>query len=82
MLQQTERFQSEVQTYRQAIEKIENPISKQQAEKLLNNLIFEVKNLDTRFTEMIYQKQLTSQGSEIRERIAEIRKNLDQQINK
>ena len=80
MLQQTERFQIEIKNYRDAIDKIVDANDKIEADKLLNNLIFEVKNLDTTFTEMIYQKQLTSQGGEMRERIADIRKKLDAKI--
>ena len=82
MLQQTERFQTEVKNYKQSIENLKNPIDKEQAEKLLNNLIYEVRNLDSAFTEMVYQKQLASQGSEMRERITEIRKKLDDKIKK
>jgi len=80
MLQRTERFQTDIKTYREAIDKITDAGAKLEAEKLLNNLIFEVKGLDITFTEMVYQKQLPSQGNEMRERIAEIRKKLDSQI--
>jgi hypothetical protein len=80
MLQRAERFQTDIKHYREAIDKITNPGAKLEAEKLLNNLIFEVKGLDITFTDMVYQKQLPSQGNEMRERIAEIRKKLDSQI--
>jgi 2-keto-4-pentenoate hydratase len=80
MLQQAERFQTDIKQYREAIDKITDVGAKLEAEKLLNNLIFEVKGLDMSFTEMVYQKQLPSQGTEMRERISEIRKKLDSQI--
>jgi hypothetical protein len=82
MLQQTERFQTEIKNYREAIEKITDTVSKLEAEKLLNNLISEVKKLDLTFTEMVYQKQLPSQGSEIREKITTLRKQLANKISK
>lgn len=80
MLQRAERFQTDIKNYREAIDKIIDAGAKLEAEKLLNNLIFEVKGLDVTFTEMVYQKQLTSQGTEIRERISEMRRKLDSQI--
>lgn len=81
MLQQTERFQNEIKTYREAMNKIIDKESKLEAEKILNNLIFEVKSLDMSFTEMVYQKQLISKGGEIRERISLLRKKLDTILN-
>lgn len=80
MLQRAERFQTDIKHYQEAIDKITDAGAKLEAEKLLNNLIFEVKGLDITFTDMVYQKQLPSQGNEMRERIAEIRKKLDSRI--
>lgn len=80
MLQRAERFQNDIKNYREAIDKITDAGAKFEAEKILNNLIFEVRGLDLTFTEMVYQKQLPSQGNEIREKIAELRKKLDSQI--
>ena len=82
MLQQTERFQTEIKNYREAIEKITDTVTKLETTKLLNNLIFEVKQLDLTFTEMVYQKQLPSQGNEIREKITTLRKQLANKISK
>ena len=82
MLQRAERFQTDIKHYREAIDKITDAGAKLQAEKLLNNLISEVKKLDLTFTEMVYQKQLPSQGSEIREKITTLRKQLANKISK
>jgi hypothetical protein len=77
MLQQTERFQNDMKRYRDAIEKIPNEESKNEAKKLLNNLIIEVKSLDNAFVDMVYKKQLPSSGGEVRDRIMGLRKKLD-----
>lgn len=77
MLQQTERFQNDVRRYKEAIEKITDESTKSESQKLLNNLILEVKSLDNSFADMIYKKQLNSSNSETRERLASVRKKLD-----
>lgn len=77
MLQRTERFQNDVSRYRESIEKIANETVKNNAQKLLNNLIAEVSHLDISLTDMVYKKQIGSKGQEIREKIAGLRKELD-----
>ena len=77
MLQRTERFQTDVKRYTAAIEKMEDSQDKLEAKKLLNDLIYEVKNMDNMFLDMVYAKQLPSLGNEIREKIISIRKQLD-----
>ena len=44
MLQQTERFQNDVKKYNESISKILNEKEKLEATRLLNDLIYEVKN--------------------------------------
>lgn len=81
MLQQTERFQADVTRYREHIDKMVNEQDKLDATRLLNDLIFEVKHMDNMYVEMVYSKQLPTQGHEIRDKIVSIRKKLDNKIN-
>jgi len=80
MLQQTERFQSDVDRYRKSIDKISNEQEKLAATRLLNDLIYEVKNMDNMYVDMVYAKQLPTMGNEMRDKIASIRKQLDNKV--
>jgi hypothetical protein len=80
MLQQTERFQTDVKRYRENIDKLINEQDKLEATRLLNDLIFAVKNMDNMYVEMVYAKQLPTQGNEMRNKIVELRKKLDNKI--
>jgi|688.fasta_scaffold113727_2 hypothetical protein len=80
MLQQTERFQTDVKRYRENIDKLVNEQDKLEATRLLNDLIFAVKNMDNMYVEMVYAKQLPTQGNEMRDKIVSIRKQLDNKI--
>ena len=46
MIQNTERFKADVKRYSEAIDRIPESPSKTEANTLLNNLIYEVKNKD------------------------------------
>jgi len=80
MLQRAERFQTDIKNYREAIDRMINEQGKEEANKLLNNLIYEVKNMDSTYIDMVYSKQLPTQGNEIREKIFTLRKKLDQKL--
>jgi hypothetical protein len=80
MLQQTERFQTDVKRYKEIIEKMTEGQTKDEATRLLNDLIYEVKNMDNMYLDMVYGKQLLSTGNEIREKITSIRKKLDNKL--
>ena len=80
MLQQTERFQTDVKRYREHINKMSNEQDKLETTRLLNDLIFAVKNIDNMYVEMVYAKQLPTQGDEMRNKIVSIRKQLDNKI--
>jgi hypothetical protein len=80
MLQQTERFQNDVKRYREAIEKMSDDQTKNETTRILNDLIYEVKNMDNMYLDMVYGKQLQSTGGELREKIASIRKKLEIKI--
>ena len=81
MLQSTERFKNDIARYRDDIDKISNEQEKLAATRLLNDLIYEVKNMDNMYIDMVYAKQLPTMGNEMREKIGSIRKKLDQKLN-
>jgi hypothetical protein len=80
MLQNTERFKNDLARYRESIDKISNEQEKLAATKLLNDLIYEVKNMDNMYVDMVYAKQLPTMGNEMRDKIGSIRKQLDLKI--
>ncbi len=80
MLQNTERFKNDLARYTEAIDKISNEQEKLAAKKLLNDLIYEVKNMDNMYVDMVYAKQLPTMGNEMREKIILLRKQLDNKI--
>ncbi len=82
MLQANQRFQDDVKKYTATIDKMEEGQDKVECRKLLNDLIYEVKNMDNMFMDMVYSKQLPSLGAEIKDRITSIRKKLDNKISK
>lgn len=77
MLQSNERFQKDVSTYNEIINSMADSHEKLEAKKLLNDLIYEVKNIDNMFLDMVYSKQLPSLGNEFKQKIVVIRKKLD-----
>ena len=80
MLQTTSRFQNDVARYREIIEKINDEQEKLVATKLLNDLVYEVKNMDNMYIDMVYAKQLPTMGGEIRDKIISLRKQLDNKL--
>jgi hypothetical protein len=80
MLQNTERFKNDLARYRESIDKISNEQEKLAATRLLNDLIYEVKNMDNMYVDMVYAKQLPTMGNEMRDKIGSIRKQLDQKL--
>ena len=82
MLQRTERFQNDVKQYTEIISKMPDGQEKLEATRLLNDLIYEVKNMDNMHVDMVYAKQLASMGAEMKDKIGSIRKKLDSKIKK
>jgi hypothetical protein len=80
MLQNTERFKTDLARYNDAIDKISNEQEKLAAKKLLNDLVYEVKNMDNMYVDMIYAKQLPTMGNEMREKIVTLRKQLESKL--
>jgi hypothetical protein len=80
MIQNTERFKADVKRYSEAIDRIPEGPSKTQANTLLNNLIYEVKNMDNMHMDMIYSSQLKSLGGELKDKITSLRNQLDSKL--
>ena len=80
MLQQADRFQNDIKKYNEAIEKIAEGQTKLEAKRLLNDLVYEVKNMDNMYVDMVYAKQLPTIGNEIREKIVGLRKQLNKKL--
>ena len=80
MLQTTNRFQNDIARYKESIDKIANEQEKLAATRLLNDLIYEVKNMDNMYVDMVYAKQLPTMGNEMRDKIGSIRKQLDTKL--
>jgi hypothetical protein len=80
MLQNTERFKNDLARYSNAIDEISNEQEKIAATKLLNDLIYEVKNMDNMYVDMVYANQLPTMGNEMRDKIVSIRKQLEKKI--
>ena len=80
MLQKTERFQNDVKQYTENISKMTDEKEKLEATRLLNDLIYEVKNMDNMYVDMVYAKQLASLGNEMKDKIGSIRKKLDHKL--
>lgn len=82
ILQQSERFKNDVKRYSEAIKNLSDDKLRLETEKLLNDLIYEVKNMDNMYMDMIYTKQLPSLGGELRDKITSIRKQLENRLFK
>lgn len=80
MLQTNQRFQDDIKKFTAAIENLPEGQDKIEANKLLNDLIYEVKNMDNMFMDMVYSKQLPSLGAEMKEKITSIRRKLDKKL--
>jgi hypothetical protein len=80
LLEDNERFQKDVKKYNDAIEKINDSQAKLEAKRLLNDLIYEVKKMDNMYMDMIYSRQISTMGSDMRGKIVEMRKKLDSKL--
>ena len=80
ILQNTERFQAEIKHYNEAINQMPEGQPQLEAKRLLNDLIHEVKNMDSMYIDMVYARQLPTMGNDMRDKIGSIRKQLDKKI--
>jgi hypothetical protein len=80
LLADNERFQNDTKRWSQEINALPDGQKKIECTKLLNDLIYEVKNMDNMHMDMIFSKQLTSMGGELKNKILAIRKKLDSKL--
>jgi hypothetical protein len=80
LLEKSVRFQEDYNRYQSVISKMPDGNLKQEVNQLLNNLVSEIKKLDHRHMEMINSKQMASVGTEIKQDITTIRKQLELKI--
>ena len=82
LLQRSSRFQEDCAKYRTAIGTMPDGPAKQESQQLLNKLIGEIKKLDRMHMEMIYSRQLPTMGGDMKQDITNIRKQLDDKLNR
>ena len=82
LLQRSSRFQEDCAKYRTAIGTMPDGPAKQESQQLLNKLIGEIKKLDSMHMEMIYSRQLPTMGGDMKQDITNIRKQLDDKLNR
>jgi len=78
----SERFKKDVQKYDTAIRTMNDCPIKEEAKRLLADLVFEVKKMDSMYMDMVYNRQLGSVGNEFRDRISQYRKKLDEVVKR
>ena len=78
----SERFQNDLKKYKLIIEKVENKDEKDEIQKMLNELLLNVKRMDNMYLDLVYSNQLSSIGSEMREKITDLRKKIESRISK
>jgi hypothetical protein len=79
-IQKSNRFKNEYTKYHEAISKMPDGQFKDDTNKLLSKLVMEVRRLDELHAEMVYTKQMSSLGTELRDRITAIRRQLDNKL--
>ena len=76
----SQKFQEDYNRYQSAILKMPDGNLKKEVTQLLNELVSEIKKLDHRHMEMINSRQMASVGTEIKQDITTIRKQLELKI--
>ena len=76
----SQKFQEDYNRYQSVILKMPDGNLKKEVTQLLNELVFEIKKLDQRHMEMINSRQMASVGTEIKQDITIIRKQLELKI--
>lgn len=70
-------FQSDLKRYDELLLKITDESTKIEIKQLISNLVNEVKKMDDLHLELIFNKQMRTTGSDCREKITNIRKQLE-----
>lgn len=79
-IRKSKNFQEEYNKFSKVLESMPEGKFKDEYSKLLNKLVSEVRKLDDMHTEMIYTHQLSSMGSDFKETILSIRKQLEAKL--
>ena len=80
LLEKSSRFQEDYTRYHSAIAAMPEGDFKQDVSQLLKKLVGEVKKLDSMHMEMVYTRQLPSMGSDMKQGITAIRRQLETKI--
>lgn len=81
MLQKNPRFQQEYREFSEKINLLSNEKAKLEAQKLMRDLVTEVKRLDHSHQELNFQRQLPDDIGHSRNKLTEIRKKISKILN-
>lgn len=79
-IQKSNRFKDEYNKYHEVISKMPDGQFKEDTNSLLSKLVMAVRRLDEMHAEMVYTKQMPSLGTELRDQITAIRRQLDNKL--
>lgn len=79
-LYNSERFQNDLNAYKEKISTISDNNLKSNVENLVAKLISEVKKIDMQHEQMIIDRQMSSSGQDSKTKIIEIRKSIDKKL--
>jgi hypothetical protein len=80
LLEKSSRFQEDYTRYQSAIAEMPEGDFKQDVSTLLKRLVGEIKKLDSMHMEMVYTRQLPSMGTDMKQGITAIRRQLENKI--
>ena len=80
LLEKSSRFQEDYTRYQSTIAEMPEGDFKQDVSHLLKKLVSEIKKLDGMHMEMVYTRQLPSMGTDMKQEITTIRKQLETKI--
>jgi hypothetical protein len=80
LLEKSSRFQEDYTRYQSAIAAMPEGDFKQDVSQLLKKLVGEIKKLDSMHMEMVYTRQLPSMGTDMKQEITTIRRQLETKI--
>jgi hypothetical protein len=79
-IRKSQNFKNDLERYQTILNQLPEGADKQEFSKLVSNLIQEVKKLDEVHVELIFNKQMPSVGTERRESIVSLRRQLETKI--
>lgn len=81
LLSTSKNFIEDVKKIGDKIKNTEDENKKKEAQKLLNQLVSEVRNIDTQHNDLIFYRKQPTGMSDTREKIKDIRKKLDKLLS-